>query len=152
MLRLLLTLFALTALALPATSQTLSAEARSYLGDWTTYSDETGEAQAVVRIFEADGVVVGRIVRVLPSEEYPEPSFICDDCEGTYAGADLRTVPLIRNMEWKGDEFAGGRILDPTTDKSYKATMKLDGPDQLRVRGYIGIRALGRTQVWRRTR
>ena len=139
-------------LAAAASAQSLPAEARAYLGDWTTYSDETGEAQAVVRITESDGVVRGRIVRVLPTEEHPEPQFRCGDCEGTYENADLRTVPLIEGMEWNKDEFAGGRIVDPTSAKSYKATMKLDGPDELRVRGYIGIRALGRTQVWRRAR
>ena len=35
-----------------ALAQSLPSEARAHLGDWTTYSDETGEAQAVVRIFE----------------------------------------------------------------------------------------------------
>ena len=145
----LFSLFALVAVA--ASAQSLPAEARAYLDDWTTYSDETGEAQVVVRISEAsDGTVQGRIIRVLPTQEHPTPQFICDDCAGQYQGADLRTIPLITGMEWKGDHFAGGRITDPEKDKRYKATMKLDGPDRLRVRGYIGIRALGRTQVWRR--
>jgi len=30
--------------------------------------------------------------------------------------------------------------------------MRLDGPDRLRLRGYVGIRALGRTQTWTRVR
>ncbi len=71
---------------------------------------------------------------------------------GQYRGADLRTVPLIEGMEWGGDEFSGGRITDPTNAKSYRGILRLDGPDRLRVRGFIGIRALGRTQVWRRAR
>ena len=144
----LLSLFTLMAVA--ASAQPLPAEAQAYLGDWTTYSDETGEAQVVVRISESGGVVQGRIIRVLPTEEHPTPQFICDDCRGQYEGADLRTIPLIENMRWNDDEFSGGRITDPEKDKRYKATMKLDGPDRLRVRGYIGIRALGRTQIWRR--
>ncbi|MEO0556985.1 MAG: DUF2147 domain-containing protein [Bacteroidota bacterium] len=145
----LLCLFSLVAVA--ASAQSLPAEARAHLGDWTTYSDETGEAQVVVRISEAsDGTVQGRIIRVLPTQEYPTPQFICDDCAGQYQGADLRTVPLITGMEWKGDHFAGGRITDPQKDKRYKATMKLEDAERLRVRGYIVIRALGRTQVWRR--
>ena len=99
----LFSLFSLLAVAASAQAG-LPANARAHLGDWTTYSDETGEAQVVVRISETNGVVQGRIIRVLPTQK----------------------------------------------DKSYKATLKLDGPNQLRVRGYIGIRALGRTQVWRR--
>ena len=133
-----------------AAAQSLPAQARAYLGDWTTYNDEGTEAQSVVRITESGGKLRGRIIRVLPTEAYPNPQFRCDDCEGEYQGQDLRTVPLIEGMEWRGDEFAGGRITDPTNGKTYKCVLKLDGSDRLKVRGYIGIRALGRTQVWRR--
>ena len=140
------------ALASGVAAQSLPAAARGYLGDWTIVSDETGEAQAVVRISEVNGKVEGRIVRVLPTEEYPTPNFTCEDCKGQYNGMDLRRIRLIRDMEWQGDEFAGGRIVDPENDKSYRATMQLEGRDRLRVRGFIGIRALGRTQVWRRAR
>lgn len=146
-----LALVALTLAPLSA-SQTLPAAARAYLGDWTTYTDDGSEAQSVVRITESGGVLRGRIIRVLPTAEYPTPQFRCDDCAGRYAGADLRTVPLIEGMEWKGDEFSGGRITDPTNGKSYKGILTLEGRDRLRVRGYIGVRALGRTQVWRRAR
>ena len=147
---------ALLALALltaaPLAAQSLPSEARGVLGEWTTYGDDGREAQAVVRITESDGVVSGRIVRILPTERYPDPEFRCDDCEGPYAGADLRTVPLIEGMTWDDDEFSGGRITDPTNGKSYRAVMRLDGADRLEVRGFLGIRALGRTQVWRRAR
>ena len=135
-----------------ASAQGLPPEARAYLGDWTVIDDDSGEAQAVVRLTERGGKVEGRIVRVLPTAAYPDPSFTCGDCEGEYSGADLRRIRLIRDMEWKGDEFAGGRIVDPQNDKTYRATLKLDGRDRLRVRGFIGVRALGRTQVWRRAR
>lgn len=147
-----LSLFALlVALVAPALSaQSLPPEAQAYLGDWTTYSDDTGEAQVVVRITAPNGVLQGRIIRVLPTEAYPRPQFQCDDCAGRYEGADLRTVPLIEGMEWNDDEFSGGRIVDPQNGRSYRGVLRLDGTDRLRVRGFIGVRALGRTQVWRR--
>ena len=138
--------------ALAPSAQTLPAEAQAYLGDWTTYSDETGEAQAVVRLTASDGVLRGRIVRILPTEQYPEPQSRCDDCRGDYEGADLRTVPLIEGMTWDDDEFSGGRIVDPQSGRRYRAFLRLEGPDRLRVRGFLGVRALGRTQVWRRAR
>ena len=147
----LFSLFALMAVAASAQPSSLPAEAQAYLGDWTTYSDETGEAQVVVRISESNGIVQGRIIRVLPTQEHPTPQFTCDDCGGQYQGADLRRIPLITGMKWDDDEFNGGRITDPQKDKTYKAMMKLEGRDQLRVRGYIGIRALGRSQTWRRS-
>ena len=142
----------LVALASAAHAQSLPADARAVLGDWVTYSDDGGEAQSIVRITETNGVLRGRIVRVLPTERYPTPQFRCDDCKGEYEGADLRTVPLIEGMTWDEDEFSGGRITDPTTGRRYRGLLRLESADRLRVRGFIGVRALGRTQVWRRAR
>ena len=137
-------------LASGAAAQSLPAEAHAYLGDWTVMDEESGEAQAVVRIQEVRGRVEGRIVEVLPTEEYPEPNFRCDDCAGEYEGADLREIRLIRDMEWDGARLSGGRIVDPKKDRAYRLLMTLDGQDRLRVRGYLGVKALGRTQVWHR--
>ena len=151
--RRILLLSVLAGLAAPGlAAQSLPAPARAYLGDWTTYNDAGDEAQAVVRITQEGGVLQGRIIRLLPTKAYPVPQFRCDDCKGRYQGADLRTVPLIEEMEWQGDEFSGGLIVDPTNGRSYKGVLTLDGSDRLRVRGYVGIRAIGRTQVWRRAR
>ena len=127
-----------------------SPEVRPYLGDWVIVDDESGEPQAVVRLTEAGGTVEGRVVRVLPTEEYPSPSFRCDGCEGEYAGADLREVRLLWGLRWDGERLSGGRIVDVRNDRTYKVAMNLEGRDRLRVRGYLGIRALGRTQIWRR--
>ena len=135
-----------------ASAQALPPAARAYLGDWTIVDETSNEAQAVVRITEARGGVEGRIVRLLPTVEYPRPAFVCADCAGEYRGADLRQVLLIREMRWDGSRFSGGRIVDPKAAKTYRASLTLDGASRLRVRGYIGIPALGRTQVWRRAR
>lgn len=140
----------LVSLLVAAASAQVPPEARGYLGDWVVVDDESGEAQAVVRLTEAGETVEGRIVRVLPTVEYPEPSVICDGCEGEYEGADLREVRLVWGLEWDGERLSGGRIVDVQNDRTYKVAMNLEGPDRLRVRGYLGIRALGRTQVWRR--
>ena len=153
-------LFCLAVLLLSAaaSAQALPQAARAYLGDWTIVDETTNEAQAVVRITEARGstgsapVVEGRIVRLLPTAEYPRPAFVCADCEGQYRGVDLRQVLLIREMRWDGSRFSGGRIVDPEAAKTYRASLTLDGASRLRVRGYIGIPALGRTQVWMRAR
>lgn len=143
---------ALTVLAPSVHAQALPAAARAVLGDWTTYDDNTGEARVVVRFTEAGGVVVGRIVRVLPTREHPRPTTTCDDCAARYRGRDVRSYDLVTGMRWNGSEFTGGRIIDPESGRTYRATMRLDGPDRLRLRGFVGVRALGRTQVWQRTR
>lgn len=137
-------------LAPAVAAQDLPAEAHAYIGDWLVSDEDAEAAEAVMRIYHDGGKVHGRIVRSLEADAPADGSVPCVECDGEFEGADLREVPLIRNMEWEGDGFGGGRIFDPRSGRSYKCVMELEAPDRLRVRGYLGIRALGRTQVWER--
>ena len=49
-----------------------------------------------------------------------------------------------------GDHAANGHVYDPMSGKTYKANLKLDDPNTLKVRGYVGFSALGRTETWTR--
>ncbi|MFT6809134.1 MAG: hypothetical protein ACJA01_002366 [Saprospiraceae bacterium] len=53
-------------------------------------------------------------------------------------------------MTKKGANWSGGKVLDPKNGKTYKCKIELDGNNELKMRGYVGIPALGRTQVWER--
>jgi glucans biosynthesis protein C len=57
---------------------------------------------------------------------------------------DLRADPS------QGEQWEGGSVYDPTSGRTYSCRLSLDGPDRLRVRGYIGIELLGRTTTWTR--
>jgi uncharacterized protein (DUF2147 family) len=43
-----------------------------------------------------------------------------------------------------------GKLYDPKSGKTYKGVMTADG-DQLHLRGYVGIKAFGRSETWTRT-
>ena len=43
-----------------------------------------------------------------------------------------------------------GTIYDPRDGKTYSCSMDLDGPDTVKVRGYIGVSLFGRTETWTR--
>ncbi len=47
-----------------------------------------------------------------------------------------------------GDTWNGGTIYDPGSGSTYTCTLGFDGPDRLRLRGYLGIPLLGRTTTW----
>jgi len=57
---------------------------------------------------------------------------------------------IIENLTEDGDEFNGGTIMDPENGKTYKCYIELLDDGKLKVRGYLGISLLGRTQYWRR--
>ena len=68
----------------------------------------------------------------------------------------LRLRPLIglelfEGFRYEGDgEWSGGTIYDPNNGKTYSCQLKLIGPDTLKVRGYIGISLIGRSETWKR--
>lgn len=51
-------------------------------------------------------------------------------------------------MTYKNGEWTGGRICDPTSGKSYKLTITFKDAKTLKLRGYIGVEALGETMYW----
>ncbi len=48
------------------------------------------------------------------------------------------------------DHADGGHLYDPKSGKTYRGAMTSDG-DKLSLRGYVGIKAFGRTEMWSRT-
>jgi len=68
----------------------------------------------------------------------------------------LRDRPLIglnlfAGFEYDGDgRWKGGTIYDPNSGKTYRCIVTVVDVDTLKVRGYIGISLLGRTETWTR--
>ncbi len=48
------------------------------------------------------------------------------------------------------DKAEDGKLYDPKTGKTYQGTMRSEG-DVLHLRGYIGMKAFGRSEDWART-
>lgn len=67
----------------------------------------------------------------------------------------LKSVPLkgyrmLKDFVYKGEnEWSDGTIYDPESGSTYSCVINKDG-DVLNIRGYVGVKALGRTDVWKR--
>lgn len=44
--------------------------------------------------------------------------------------------------------WIGGSVYDPGNGSTYRGTIRMDGPDRLLLRGFIGISLFGRTTAW----
>jgi uncharacterized protein (DUF2147 family) len=56
---------------------------------------------------------------------------------------------IMWDMKKSGNEYTGGRLMDPENGKTYRGKVRLiDGGKKLDVRGFIGFSLLGRTQTW----
>ncbi|MEC4003812.1 DUF2147 domain-containing protein [Flavobacterium sp. SUN052] len=123
--------------------------AQSVLGKWKTIDDETGKEKAVVEIYEVDGKIYGRIVEILEAEHRYKK---CILCQGSDKDKPIMGLIFIKGLTKDGDEYSGGKILDPKNGKLYKCYITLENKDKLKVRGYIGISLFGRTQYWYRVK
>ncbi len=118
----------------------------SVIGKWKTIDDETGKAKSVVELYEMDGELFGKIIK-LYREKDEDPDPICDKCpvdDSRYKSKVIGMV-IIKNMKKSGDEYEGGTVLKPDEGKIYKCKIWLD-EGNLQVRGYWGM--FYRTQTW----
>ncbi len=118
-----------------------------FLGKWKTIDDETGKPVSVVEIFESRGKLYGKIVELYNPKNVHRK---CENCLGDDKNKPLLGLIVIKGLTRNGHEYGNGKILDPKQGKLYKCTLSLDGHDRLKVRGFIGVSLIGRTQIWER--
>ncbi|WP_412067169.1 DUF2147 domain-containing protein [Rubrivirga sp. IMCC43871] len=120
--------------------------AQSVTGCWATVDDEDGTVKSYVKISAEGSTLVGDIVRLTNNGGR------CEDCADRYNGRVLRNERIMSGFTRDGNSYEDGRIIDPKSGRTYNAVMNLveGNADRLYLRGYLGVRALGRTQYWRR--
>ncbi|MEM9859341.1 MAG: DUF2147 domain-containing protein [Bacteroidota bacterium] len=115
-------------------------------GKWNTIDDETGEAKSVVEIYEREGEVFGKIIKLFPNgDEDPDP--ICNLCpeDDPRFKEKIIGMEIIKNLKRDGEEYTGGTVLKPDEGKIFRCKIWLDG-EKLKIRGYWGF--FYRTQTW----
>lgn len=128
--------------------------AQSPLGQWRTIDDETSEPKSIVEVYEQEGALYGRVLQIINASAEAQTNdrgeVICSACEGDREGEPIEGMVIMEGLEKDGDEWSGGRILDPAKGKTYKVKLWLEDENTLKVRGFIGFSLIGRTQTWER--
>ena len=122
----------------------------SPVGLWKTVDDVTGKVKSIVTIWEESGKLYGRVQKLVnPDPQDTNPR--CNDCTGDQKGKPVIGLRILWDLQRDGDGWSGGTILDPANGKTYRCRLALEeGGTKLKVRGFIGISLLGRTQHWLR--
>ncbi len=123
--------------------------AEDITGLWQTIDDKTGAPKGQVEIRKENDTYVGKIVKITPRLGYT-PKEICVDCPAPYTNKPILGLDSLTGLKHSsGNNYTGGRILDPNTGKVYNMKAKLSSNGKrLTLRGYVGLSALGRTQTW----
>jgi uncharacterized protein (DUF2147 family) len=118
------------------------AQQQQILGRWLT-EPRSGVIEISVA---ADGDLQGRIIggdspnRI--DTKNPDP---------TKRSERLLGQLILKQMKYDGSgHWSGGSIYDPDSGRTYSCRFELLEQDRLKVRGFLGLSLLGRTQVWTR--
>jgi len=130
------------------------AGADDILGVWNNQ-----EKSAKIELFKCGEKYCGKIVE-LKEPNYPEGSE--EGVPGTpkldnnNPDPNLRKTPrlgliIVRDFVPAGEnKWVEGKVYDPKKGKTYSGKMTLVSPNQLELRGFIGISLFGRTATWTR--
>jgi uncharacterized protein (DUF2147 family) len=109
---------------------------------------------ATFEIFENQGRLSGKII-ALKEPHTPEGKEKLDVHNPDPSKRERPIVGLVfmSGFSRKSDaRWEDGTIYDPKTGNTYSGSMELEGPETIKVRGFIGISLIGRTDVWTRVR
>lgn len=112
--------------------------------------DDTGKG--AVRIEQCESKLCGKIYWLKDTVNAEGKPLIDrhnpNESQRTRPICGLQVFGGVANM---GDgEWDTGWIYDPKEGKSYSVAMKLEGPDTLKVTGYLVMKLMGRTLTWTR--
>ncbi|HZV69796.1 MAG TPA: DUF2147 domain-containing protein [Saprospiraceae bacterium] len=116
------------------------------IGMWRSIDDRDGSEKGMIEIYEQNGMLYGKVVKLLKGSTYTT----CSKCEGDLKDKPLVGMTIIYDLKKTATGGTGGSVIDPNNGKTYSCYVELENADKLKIRGYIGIPALGRTQYWNR--
>jgi uncharacterized protein (DUF2147 family) len=121
--------------------------ANSPVGQWHTSDEKTGELKSMVIIFEQQGVMKGRVEKILRKDA--DPAAKCDKCSDDRKNQPVVGLEIIRGAKKASGKnvWEDGEILDPENGKTYSLRLTpIENGAKLEVRGSFG--PIGRTQTW----
>lgn len=123
-------------------------EGDQLIGVW-----EPSNKKVKVKIDKIAGKYYGKIVWL---SEPIDPATKKPKTDKNNPDESLRDVPLkgyrmLKDFVYAGNnEWTDGTIYDPQNGSTYSCVIKLKDENTLDIRGYIGVKTFGRTDVWKR--
>lgn len=125
----------------------LSTSAQSIFGKWENIDEETSKVDSVIEVYEKEGKAYAKIIEITDTERRDA---LCENCTGKNKNKPILGMDILTGLKKDGQEWSGGKILDPKNGKEYKCYITLENNDKLKIRGYIGFAMFGRTAYWHR--
>lgn len=124
-------------------------------GYWKSIEERTGQQLSIIEIRKGDnGRFNGKIVYRYPNAHGISLSN-CTKCPAPHTNKPLVGLEILSGFRQDPNDpnaYIDGLVLEATSGRVYKGKGVVSGEGKrLRMRGYMGVSALGRTVVWIRT-
>ena len=123
-------------------------EADRLIGVW-----EPSNGKARVKVEKIGAKYYGKIVWLREPNDPAtgQPKVDKNNPDEALRSAPIRGYRMLKDFTYQGNgEWAEGTIYDPENGSTYSCVITLKDDNTLDIRGYIGVKTLGRTDVWKR--
>ena len=121
------------------------ADPAAVAGTWLS-GDGDGLMEIRVNGNEISATILGS-----PNEDPDRPTTDIHNPDPALRDQLLIGLEIFSGFNYDGDgAWSGGFVYDPNSGKTYRCKLKLKDRNTLKLRGYIGISLLGRTDIWTR--
>jgi uncharacterized protein (DUF2147 family) len=127
----------------PALAQKIKAD--DIIGIWVA-----GENKAKVQIYKSGNRYYGKITWLKNPMKDGKPKTDNKNPDPKLRHTPIVGLVVLKNFVFDDGEWLSGNIYDPSNGKEYSCKITMPDINTLKVRGYIGISLLGRTEVWKR--
>ena len=121
------------------------------IGNYYVIKTDT-KSESRIQVYKtSDGKYEGKIIWLkYPNHPDGTPKYDDKNPDPELRKVKSDHVVLLKNFTYdeKNDIWVGGTIYDPEEGKTYKCKLNFESPNKLKVRGYIGIPALGKSMYW----
>ena len=119
------------------------------LGVW-----ESADGRAKIKIEKIGNKFFGKIIW-LKVPNYPstnKPKLDQNNPDTAMRKNPIKGNRILKDFIYKGNkEWGDGSIYDPNNGKTYKCVITMKDDSKIDIRGYVGIKTLGRTESWKRS-
>jgi len=120
-----------------------SADPGSVAGTWLS-----GDGDGLIAVSLNGNDISARILGS-PNKDPNRPKTDVKNPDPALRDRLLVGLEIFSRFNYDGNgHWSGGFIYDPNSGKTYRCKLKLVNHDTLKVRGYIGIALIGRTETW----
>jgi hypothetical protein len=123
-------------------------QADRLIGVW-----EPSNGRARVKVEKIGAKYYGKIVWLKEPNDpvTKQPKMDKNNPDPNLQNIPLKGFRMLKDFVYAGkEEWNEGTIYDPLNGSTYSSTIKMTDNNTLEIRGYIGVSALGRTDIWKR--